>query len=121
MLASRRKRARRSGSGTSAAKPLHSAAKRMHISAYFLTLASDIALLLTGGSACISQSSAGQKTVPMMELRWGRGGYSASVILPIFEHVHDITDLLKSKAKGSAFLIQRSGLRYGRADSYSRI
>ena len=24
-----------------------------------------------------------------MELRWGRVGYLASVILPIFEHVHD--------------------------------
>src|ERR1700682_6492217 len=107
LLASRRKCARRSGSGTSAAKPLHSAAKRMHISAYFLTLASDIALLLTGGSACISQSSAGQMPVPVMELRWGRVGYLASVILPIFAHVHDITDLPKSKAEGPAFLIQR--------------
>src|ERR1700674_5785402 len=95
MLASRRKCARRSGSGTSAAKPLHSAARRMHASAYFWTLNSDIALLLKGGSACISQSSAGQKTVPVMELRWGRVGYLASVILAIFEHVHDITDLTK--------------------------
>jgi hypothetical protein len=29
----------------------------------------------------------------MMELRWGRVGYLASVILPIFEHVYDIVDL----------------------------
>jgi hypothetical protein len=28
-----------------------------------------------------------------MKLRWGRTGYLASVIFPIFEHVHDITDL----------------------------
>jgi hypothetical protein len=44
----------------------------MHISAYFWRLNSDIALLLKGGSACISQSSAGQTTVPVMGLRWGR-------------------------------------------------
>jgi hypothetical protein len=81
----------------------------MHISAYFLTLASDIALLLTGGSACISQSSAGQKTLPVMELRWGRAGYLASVILPMVERVHDITDLTKPNTEGSAFAIQRSG------------
>jgi hypothetical protein len=30
-----------------------------------------------------------------MELRWGRVGFLASVIFPIFEHVHDITDLAK--------------------------
>ena len=99
LLAIRRNCALRSGSGTSAAKPLHSAAKRMHISAYFLTLTSDIALLLTGGSACISQSPAGQKTLPVMEVRWGRAGYLASVILPIVEHVHDITDLTKRTPK----------------------
>src|ERR1700688_982100 len=80
MLASRRNCACRAGSGTSSAKPLHSAAKRMHISAYFLTLNSDIALLLKGGSACISQSSAGQYTVPVMESRWGRVGHLTSVI-----------------------------------------
>src|ERR1700680_2436571 len=109
MLAIRRNCALRSGSGTSAAKPLHSAAKRMHASAYFWTLNSDIAPPLKGGSACISQSSAGQMTVPVMELRWGRAGYLASVILPIFEHVHDITDLPKPIAEGSAFSIRRSG------------
>jgi hypothetical protein len=114
MLASRRNCARRSGSGTSAAKPLHSAAKRINISVYFLTLNSDMVLFFKGGSACISQSSAGQRTVPVMALRWGRVVYLASVIFPISEHVHDITDLPKSKAEGSALLIQRSGLRYGR-------
>jgi hypothetical protein len=93
----------------------------MHASAYFWTLNSDIALLLKGGSACISQSSAGQKTLPVMELSWGRAGYLASVILPIVEHVHDITDLTKPNTEGSAFVIERSGLRYHRADSYSRI
>jgi hypothetical protein len=31
----------------------------------------------------------------MMELRWGRVGYLASLIFPIFEHVHDIIDLPK--------------------------
>jgi len=64
----------------------------MHVSACFWTLfGSDTALLPKGGSACLSQSSAGQKTVPVMELRWGRVGHLASVIFPIFEHVHDIT------------------------------
>jgi hypothetical protein len=29
--------------------------------------------------------------VPVMDLRWRRVGYLASVILPIFEHVYDIT------------------------------
>lgn len=92
MLAMRRKCALGPGAGTSAAKLLHSAAKRMHVSACFWTLfGSDTALLPKGGSACLSQSSAGQKTVPVMELRWGRVGHLASVIFPIFEHVHDIT------------------------------
>src|ERR1700676_834058 len=48
MLAIRMKCALRIGSGKSAAKPLHSAAKRMHSSSYFLTLNSDIALLRNG-------------------------------------------------------------------------
>ena len=92
MLAIRRKCALRPGVGTSAAKLLHSAAKRMHVSACFWTLfGSDTALLPKGGSACLSQSSAGQKTVPVMELRWGRVGHLASVIFSIFEHLHDIT------------------------------
>src|ERR1700693_5581069 len=78
MLALRRKCALRPVVGTSAAKPLHSAAKRMHVSACFWTLSfSDTALLLKGGSACLSQSSAGQKTVPVISLRWGRVGYIA--------------------------------------------
>ena len=33
--------------------------------------------------------------LPVIELRWGRGGYLASVIFPIFEHIRDITDLPK--------------------------
>jgi hypothetical protein len=33
----------------------------------------------------------------------------ASVILPIVEHVHDITDVTKPNTEGSAFVIQRSG------------
>jgi hypothetical protein len=80
MLAIRRKLALRSGSGTSAARPLHSAAKRRHSSAYFLTLNSDMPLFPKGGSACISQSSAGQSTVPVMTFKWGREGYIASAI-----------------------------------------
>jgi hypothetical protein len=32
-----------------------------------------------------------------------------SVILPIVEHVHDITDVTKPNTEGSAFVIQRSG------------
>ena len=54
-------------------------------------------------------------------VKMGTSGYLASVILPIFEHVHDITDLPKPIAEGSAFSIRRSGLRYRRADSYSHI
>jgi hypothetical protein len=92
MSAIRRKYALRPGVGTSAAKPLNSAAKRMHVSACFWTLSvSDTALLLKGGSACLSQSSAGQKTVPMINLKWGRVGHLARIIFPIFEHVHGIT------------------------------
>jgi hypothetical protein len=54
------RRFRRSGSETSSAKPLHSAAKRMQVSANFFKFSvSDIALLLNGGSTCLSQSSAG--------------------------------------------------------------
>src|SRR3984893_9919607 len=91
MLAIRRKCALRPDVGTSAAKPLHSAAKRMHVSACFWALFdSNIALLLKGGSACLSQSSAGQKTVPMIALTWERVGYIARGIFPIFEHVHGI-------------------------------
>jgi hypothetical protein len=71
--------------------PLHSAAKRMHVSARFWKLFdSDTAHLLSGGSACLSQSSAGQKTAPVMEIRWGRVVYLTSAISPIFEHFHDI-------------------------------
>jgi hypothetical protein len=33
----------------------------------------------------------------------------ANVILPIVEHVHDITDVTKPNTEGSAFVIQRSG------------
>jgi hypothetical protein len=51
----------------------------------------------------------------------GTSGLINECFFPIFEHVHDITDLPKSNAEGSAFLIQRSGLRYRRADSYSRV
>src|ERR1700719_1129730 len=92
MLALQRKCALKPGVGTSAAKPLHSAAKRMHVNACFWALFdSDTALLLKGGSACLSQSSAGQKTVPMIELTWEREGYIARDIFPIFEHVHGIT------------------------------
>src|ERR1700683_2066061 len=40
----------RSGSGASAAKSLHSAAKRMHISAYFWMLNTHIAPFLTAGA-----------------------------------------------------------------------
>jgi hypothetical protein len=51
MLAIRRKCALRPGVGTSAAKLLHSAAKRMHVSACFWTLfGSDTALLLKAGA-----------------------------------------------------------------------
>src|ERR1700722_10856539 len=83
MLANWRKRALKSGSGTFAAKFLHSAAMRMHASVCFRTLSDlDIALLRKGGSACISQSSAGQKTVPVMKLRWGRADYLARAIFP---------------------------------------
>jgi hypothetical protein len=38
--------------------------------------------------------------VPVMELRWGRVGYLASVILPIFEHVYDITKFPRSAGRG---------------------
>jgi hypothetical protein len=31
-------------------------------------------------------------TVPVMELRWGRVGYLASVVFPTFEHIHGITE-----------------------------
>jgi hypothetical protein len=31
--------------------------------------------------------------VPVMNFRWGREGYLASVIFLIFEHVHDINNL----------------------------
>jgi hypothetical protein len=93
MLAIRRKCALRPDVGTSAANPLHSATKRMHVSACFRSLFdSDIALLLKGGSACLSQSSAGQKTVPVIKLRWGRVGYIARDIFPIFEHIRGITE-----------------------------
>jgi hypothetical protein len=34
--------------------------------------------------------------VPVMGLRWGRAGYLASVVLPIFEHVYDITKFPRS-------------------------
>jgi hypothetical protein len=55
-----RKRPLSSGVGTSSAKFLHSAAIRRHSSVYFWTrFDSDTALLLTAGSTCISQSSAG--------------------------------------------------------------
>src|ERR1700730_1384966 len=93
MRAKCRKCTLRSGSGASAAKPLHSAAKRKHMSACLWTLNANIGLLLKGGSACISQSSAGQQRVPVMELRWGRVAHLASVMFTIFEHVHDIVDL----------------------------
>jgi hypothetical protein len=94
MAAIRRNCSLRSGSGTSAAKPLHSAAKRIHSSAYFGKFCdSDIALLLKGGSACISRSSAAQWTVPVIALKWGRVGYFASAIFQIFERVHCITEL----------------------------
>ena len=92
MLANWRKRALKSGSGTFAAKFLHSAAMRMHASVCFRTLSDlDIALLRKGGSACISQSSAGQKTLPVMKLRWRRAGHLARAILPFVEHIHGIT------------------------------
>jgi hypothetical protein len=57
-------------------------------------LNSDIVLLLKGGSACLSQSSAAIE-MPVMNVIWERADYLASVIFPIFEHVHDITDLPK--------------------------
>jgi hypothetical protein len=31
-------------------------------------------------------------TVPLMESRWGRVGYLASVVFPTFEHIHGITE-----------------------------
>jgi hypothetical protein len=34
-------------------------------------------------------------TVPVMNFRWGRKGYLASVIFRTFEHVHGMTDLPK--------------------------
>jgi hypothetical protein len=92
MLAIWRKCALKSESGTSAAKPLHSAAKRLHISAYFCSLNSDIPRLLKRRER-LYQSSARQWTAPVMQLRWERGGYLASVIIQISEHVHDITNL----------------------------
>src|ERR1700731_976659 len=64
MLAIRRKCALRPGVGTSAAKPLHSAAKRMHVSACFSTLSdSNTVLLLKGGS-----------TLPLSVVGWPMDG-----------------------------------------------
>src|ERR1700736_6046324 len=106
MLAIRWKCALWSGSGTSAAKPLHSAAMRMHASAYFWVLSDlDIPLLRKGGSACISQSSAGQKTLPVMKLTWRRAGHLARAILPIFEHVHDIAISQNRTARHGVFAV----------------
>ena len=79
---------------------------RMHASACFWVLAdSDIALLRNGGSACISQSSAGQNTLPVMKLRWGRAGQLARAILPIFEHLHDITVSQNRTARLGVFAV----------------
>jgi hypothetical protein len=48
-----------------------------------------------------------------MQLRWGRVGYLASACCPIFEHVHDITDLPK--------LLQRALNYWGSGISVERI
>jgi hypothetical protein len=81
----------------------------MHVSACFWALFdSDIALLLKGGSACLSQSSAGQKTVPMIALTWEREGYIARDIFPIFEHVHGITGRLPDHRRSPLMAPTRS-------------
>jgi hypothetical protein len=48
----------------------------------------------------------------MMELTWGRVGYLASLIFPIFEHVHDIIDLPKPirHASGHQNTTNRAGV-----------
>ena len=79
---------------------------RMHASAYFWVLSdSDIALLRKGGSACISQSSAGQKTLPVMKLRWRRAGHLARAFLPFFEHIHGITISQNRTARHGVFAV----------------
>jgi len=57
----------------------------MHDSSYFRTLSvSDTALLRKGGSACLSQSSAGQKTVPVIK---------CSIAISSAEYVHAMLTL----------------------------
>src|ERR1700724_577938 len=83
ILAIRRKCALRPGVGTSAAKALHSAAKRMHVSACFWTFSdSNTALLLKGGSTCLSQSSAGQMDGADAGVKVGTSGVLSGSYFP---------------------------------------
>jgi hypothetical protein len=60
-------------------------------------------------------------TVPVMELRWGRVGYLASVVFPTFEHVHGVTEFPIRPVKcGSASASQIGmGVAPGCSDHFS--
>jgi hypothetical protein len=49
-------------------------------------------------------------TVPVMELRWGRVGYLASVVFPTFEHVHGITEFPIRPAECRSASVSRIGM-----------
>jgi hypothetical protein len=49
-------------------------------------------------------------TVPVMELRWGRVGYLASVVFPTFEHVHGITEFPIRPAECRNASVSRIGM-----------
>ena len=49
-------------------------------------------------------------TVPVMELRWGRVGYLASVVFPTFEHVHGITEFPIRPAECRSASVPRIGM-----------
>jgi hypothetical protein len=51
--------------------------------------------------------------VPVMNLRWGRKGYLASVIFRTFEHVHGITDLPKPIRHPAAGVVGNPALASG--------
>ena len=49
-------------------------------------------------------------TVPVMESRWGRVGYLASVVFPTFEHVHGITEFPIRPAECRSASVSRIGM-----------
>jgi hypothetical protein len=50
--------------------------------------------------------------VPVIEFRWGRGGYLASVVFPFFEHVYGITDLSSPSPGGGILYASRANSRF---------